>query len=53
MRTFNFIVERDPHTGVYVGYVPGWPGAHTQGDTLDELQANQYLGRAVINDLTR
>ena len=40
MRTFNFVVERDPDTGVYVGYVPGWPGAHTQGDTLDELQAN-------------
>ena len=40
MRTFNFVVERDPDTGTYVGYVPGWPGAHTQGDTLDELQAN-------------
>jgi predicted RNase H-like HicB family nuclease len=23
-----------------VGYVPGWPGAHTQGSTLDELQTN-------------
>jgi predicted RNase H-like HicB family nuclease len=40
MRTFNFVVERDPDTGIYVGYVPGWPGAHTQGDTLDELQVN-------------
>lgn len=26
MRTFNFIVERDPDTGIYVGSVPGWPG---------------------------
>jgi predicted RNase H-like HicB family nuclease len=40
MKTFNFVVERDPETGIYVGYVPGWPGAHTQGDTLDELQVN-------------
>jgi predicted RNase H-like HicB family nuclease len=23
-----------------VGHVPGFPGAHTQGETLDELQAN-------------
>jgi predicted RNase H-like HicB family nuclease len=21
-----------------VGYVPGWPGAHTQGADIDELQ---------------
>lgn len=40
MRTFNFVVEREPDSGIYVGYVPGWPGAHTQGDTLDELQTN-------------
>jgi len=25
---------------MYVGYIPGWPGAHTQGESLDELQAN-------------
>lgn len=40
MRTFNIIVERDPDTGFYVGSVPGWPGAHSQGSTLDELQKN-------------
>lgn len=40
MRTFDFIVERDPDTGAFVGYVPGWPGAHTQGDDLEELQRN-------------
>ncbi|BAO80375.1 uncharacterized conserved protein [Serpentinimonas raichei] len=27
-------------TGLYVGYVPGFPGAHTQGTSLDELQQN-------------
>jgi predicted RNase H-like HicB family nuclease len=40
MRTFNMVVERDPDTGLYVGYVPGWPGAHSQGATLDELTGN-------------
>ena len=40
MRTFNIVVERDPDTEFYVGYVPGWPGAHSQGATLDELRGN-------------
>ena len=40
MRTFDFVVERDPDTGVYVGYVPGWPGAHTQGAVLNEVERN-------------
>lgn len=40
MRTFNVMIERDPETGFYVGSVPGWPGAHSQGDTLDELESN-------------
>jgi predicted RNase H-like HicB family nuclease len=40
MRTFDFVVERDPDTGVYVGHVPGWPGAHTQGTDVDEVRRN-------------
>jgi predicted RNase H-like HicB family nuclease len=40
MRSYRFVVERDPETGVFVGYVPGWPGAHTQGSDMDELQQN-------------
>lgn len=40
MRTFNVVVERDPDTGLLVGHVPGWPGAHSQGESMDELQAN-------------
>ena len=40
MRTFTAIVERDPDTGLYVGYVPGFSGAHSQGETLDELHRN-------------
>lgn len=40
MRSFHVVVERDPETGLYVGHVPGWPGAHSQAATLDELQSN-------------
>ena len=40
MRSYTAVIQQDPDTGVYVGYVPGWPGAHSQGDTLDELQRN-------------
>jgi predicted RNase H-like HicB family nuclease len=40
MRSFTVIVERCPDTNLYVGYVPGFPGAHSQGETLDELKQN-------------
>lgn len=40
MRNFSAVIERDPQTGLFVGYVPGFPGAHSQGVTLDELNAN-------------
>jgi predicted RNase H-like HicB family nuclease len=33
-------IERDVETGLYVGIVPGIPGAHTQAENLDELQRN-------------
>ena len=33
-------IEKDPETGLYVAIVPGIPGAHTQGESLDELQKN-------------
>jgi len=39
-RTFTAVVERCPDTGLFVGYVPGFPGAHSQGETREELEAN-------------
>jgi predicted RNase H-like HicB family nuclease len=42
MRTYTAVVEKCPDTGLYVGYVPGFPGAHTQAETLDELQTNLH-----------
>jgi predicted RNase H-like HicB family nuclease len=40
MKNFTAIVERDAETNLYVGYVPGFPGAHSQAKTVDELQEN-------------
>jgi predicted RNase H-like HicB family nuclease len=40
MRSFTAVIERDADTGLFVGYVPGWPGAHSQGVTVDELRQN-------------
>ncbi len=40
MQIFTAVVEKCPETGLFVGFVPGFPGAHTQGESLDELQGN-------------
>lgn len=40
MRAYTAVVERCPDTKLYVGFVPGFPGAHSQGATLEELREN-------------
>ena len=40
MRTYTAVIERCPDTGLYVGYVPGLLGAHSQGETIEELNRN-------------
>ena len=40
MKSFTAYVEWDPETKLYVGFVPGIPGAHTQAANLDELHNN-------------
>ena len=40
MTTVTAYIEKDVETGLYVAIVPGIPGAHTQAETLDELQEN-------------
>ncbi|HET6569346.1 MAG TPA: type II toxin-antitoxin system HicB family antitoxin [Rhodothermales bacterium] len=40
MKTFTAVVEKDRDTGLYVGYIPGLTGAHSQGEPLDELRRN-------------
>lgn len=40
MKVFTAVVEKCPDTGLYIGYVPGFPGAHTQAEKLDEINKN-------------
>ncbi|ODS40731.1 MAG: hypothetical protein A7315_07725 [Candidatus Altiarchaeales archaeon WOR_SM1_79] len=39
-RQFTVIIERDEEVDMYVGEVPGIPGCHSQGKTIDELMKN-------------
>jgi predicted RNase H-like HicB family nuclease len=38
--TFTAEIERGSESGFYVGRVPALPGAHTQAQSLDQLQLN-------------
>ena len=40
MHQYTAVIERCAETGLYVGHIPGFAGAHSQGATLDELNAN-------------
>jgi len=40
MRSYTAVIEKCMDTGLYVGYVPGFPGAHSQGETFEELNEN-------------
>ena len=40
MKTFSAYVGWDPESNLYVGTIPGNPGAHTQAASLDELRIN-------------
>jgi predicted RNase H-like HicB family nuclease len=40
MKTYTAVVERCPETNLFVGFIPGFPGAHSQAATLDELNQN-------------
>jgi len=42
MKVYTAVVERCPDTGFYVGYIPGFPGAHSQAESLDELKQNLH-----------
>jgi len=42
MRVFPAVIERCPQTGLFIGFVPGFAGAHSQGETIDELRQNLH-----------
>jgi len=51
MRAYNYVVEKCSDTGMYVGYVPGFPGAHSQGESIDELRTNmQEVVEMLVED---
>ncbi len=37
---FTIVIQKDQQTGFYIGYVPGMTGAHSQGETIEELKSN-------------
>jgi len=40
MHAYTAVIEKCSDTGLFVGFIPGFPGAHTQGESLDELRDN-------------
>ena len=40
MHVYTAIIEKCADTGFYVAHIPDFPGAHTQGETLDEVNTN-------------
>ena len=51
MHAYTAVIEHCADTQLYVGRVPGFPGAHSQGGTLDELHANlQEVIAMLLND---
>ena len=50
MKTYTAVVERCPDTGFFVGYVPGFPGGHSQAETLEELNDNLQEVIAMLLD---
>lgn len=39
-KSYTAVIEKCAETGFFVGYVPGFPGCHSQGESLDELRTN-------------
>lgn len=51
MNMYMAIIEKCPVTGLYVGYIPNFPGAHSQAQTLDELNYNlQEVVAMILED---
>ena len=50
MRSYTAVVQRCPNTLLYVGYVSGFPGAHSQGETIEELNENLKEVVAMLHD---
>jgi predicted RNase H-like HicB family nuclease len=38
MKVYSTVIAHCPQTGLFVGFIPSFPGAHSQGETLDEVK---------------
>jgi predicted RNase H-like HicB family nuclease len=53
MKVYSAVIEKCNKTGMFVGYVPGFRGAHSQGITIDELKSNlQSVIKMLLEDGT-
>jgi predicted RNase H-like HicB family nuclease len=50
MQTYTAVIEKCKETGLFVGFVPGLTGAHSQGETLEELRLNLIEVIELISD---
>jgi predicted RNase H-like HicB family nuclease len=51
MRSFTAVIEKCPDTALHVGYVPGFPGANSQGASLEELRRHlEEVIRMLLED---
>lgn len=54
VKNYTAVIEKCPDTELYVGHIPGFPGAHSQGETLDELNENlKEVIKMLFKDLIR
>jgi hypothetical protein len=51
MQAHTVVVEQDATTGLYIAYIPGLPGAHIQGETLQELHSSLEEVVALVEGL--
>ncbi len=40
MKVYTAIIEKCHNTDLYAGFIPGFTGAHSQAESLDELNEN-------------
>lgn len=40
MKKYIYIIEKCADTNLYIGYIPGFAGAHSQAETIDGLSGN-------------
>lgn len=42
MKKYIYVIEKCTETNLFIGYIPEFAGAHSQAETLDELNINMH-----------